>query len=539
LEYLGRIDHQVKIRGFRIELGEIETALTQHPAVQQAVTLVKEDTTNDRDHTQLVAYVVPNQEHASPILQLLRLERENSLRDKALCELPNGMVVSYLSKNETEYVYKELWEEQSYLRHGITIRSGDCIFDVGANIGLFSLFANHLEKDISVYAFEPIPPIYELMRLNMEIYGLNVKMFDCGLSSEDKVDSFTYYPYASIMSGRFADTLQEKEVAKSVFLKQQELGISDTDLSSVEIDELLWERLESQRQQFNCQLKTISDVIQEESVQTIDLLKVDVEKSELDVLLGIREEDWQKIRQIVVEVHDMGGRLETISTLLREKDYQIVIEQDPLLVETGLYNIYARKRAEDSGSLRESDKRLTGNGVHIPWSSTNALMSNIRYSLKEKLPEYMVPSSFVLLEQMPLTSNGKIDRKALMLSEGTELLTPAQYVPPETPAEELLVQLWSEVLNKERIGIRDNFFDLGGHSLLATQLISRVREVFEVEVPVGVLFERSTIAELLEFIASLYGDIELVNEVASQVLDIEQLSEQEVQQMLEELQAEH
>jgi amino acid adenylation domain-containing protein len=117
----------------------------------------------------------------------------------------------------------------------------------------------------------------------------------------------------------------------------------------------------------------------------------------------------------------------------------------------------------------------------------------LREYLKSKLPEYMVPALFVVLEALPLTVNGKIDRKALSASEGLELSTTARYVPPQTPTQELLAQLWSEVLNREQIGIYDNFFELGGHSLLATQLISRVREVFEVELPLRALFEQPTI----------------------------------------------
>jgi amino acid adenylation domain-containing protein len=134
----------------------------------------------------------------------------------------------------------------------------------------------------------------------------------------------------------------------------------------------------------------------------------------------------------------------------------------------------------------------------VPSESETIALEPLREYLKSKLPEYMVPALFVELEALPLTVNGKVDRKALPALEGSELSTAIEYVPPKTPTEELLAQLWSEVLNKEQIGIRDNFFELGGHSLLATQLISRVREVFKVELPLRALFEQPTIGGLAQ-----------------------------------------
>jgi amino acid adenylation domain-containing protein/FkbM family methyltransferase len=536
LEYIGRMDHQVKLRGFRVELGEIESAICVHSAVQQAAVVVKGEQADDK---QLGAYIVPNQEHAFPILQLLHLEKKNLLKDKLLYELPNGMVISYLNKSETEFIYREIWEDQTYLKNGITIKEGDCVFDVGANIGLFTLFASKACKNISIYAFEPIPPIFEVMHINVEIYGLKAKIFEYGISSEEKIDTFTYYPYVSAMSGRFADASQEREAAKSFLLKKQELEESSSTLLSEEIDELLLERLKNQSQQFNCQLRTISAVIEEHEIKRIDLLKIDVEKSELDVLLGIQEKDWHKIRQIVVEVHDINGHLEKISALLKKRGYQVIIEQDALLVDTGLHNIYARKLSKELMLSEAAEKKLGDESINPTWSSSNALTSDIRCLLQKKLPEYMVPSFFVMLEQMPLTLNGKIDRKALPVSEGLELLTAKQYVAPRTPAEELLVQLWSEVLNREKIGIHDSFFELGGHSLLATQIVSRVREVFELDLPLSVLFDQSTIAELVDAMASLYGGRETIDEIAKEFQEIENLSEQEVQQILEKLQTEN
>ena len=113
-----------------------------------------------------------------------------------------------------------------------------------------------------------------------------------------------------------------------------------------------------------------------------------------------------------------------------------------------------------------------------------------------RLPDHMVPSAFVLLKALPLTPGGKVDRQALPTPEEADAEPESTYAAPRTPSEELLVGIWARVLNVPRVGVHDNFFQLGGHSLLATQLISRVRQVFQVELTLRTLFAAPTVAEL-------------------------------------------
>jgi amino acid adenylation domain-containing protein len=126
--------------------------------------------------------------------------------------------------------------------------------------------------------------------------------------------------------------------------------------------------------------------------------------------------------------------------------------------------------------------------------------SDLRHFLKQKLPEYMVPAVFVPLDALPLMPNGKIDRKALRAPDRSRPELDRAFLAPRTPTEELLAEIWTELLDIERVGVDDNFFDLGGHSLLATQLMSRVRETFQVEIPLRRLFEVPTVAGLAESI---------------------------------------
>ncbi|MEG4504364.1 amino acid adenylation domain-containing protein [Microcoleus sp. F6_B4] len=131
------------------------------------------------------------------------------------------------------------------------------------------------------------------------------------------------------------------------------------------------------------------------------------------------------------------------------------------------------------------------------------LVPQLQAYLAEKLPEYMVPSAFVVLESLPVTANGKVDRLALPAPQPIKLEWAGGYVAPQTSIEAVLVKIWAEVLGIKRVGIRDNFFELGGHSLLATQLVSRVRDAFGVELPLRRVFEAPTISELSKIVESL------------------------------------
>ncbi|OAD21664.1 Condensation domain protein, partial [Candidatus Thiomargarita nelsonii] len=130
-----------------------------------------------------------------------------------------------------------------------------------------------------------------------------------------------------------------------------------------------------------------------------------------------------------------------------------------------------------------------------------AMPNTLRRFIKDKLPDYMVPSAFVKLEAMPLTPNGKVDRRKLsQLSVSREPLSEETFVAPRTSEEELLAGILAELLSVERVGIYDNFFELGGHSLLATQFISQVRDVLQAELPFHCVFNTPTVADLAKLI---------------------------------------
>lgn len=270
--------------------------------------------------------------------------------------LPNGVKIYYLRKDEVKFLYQQV---QSYCKNGIEVHEGDTIFDVGANIGIFTLWVCYLcNKNVSVYAFEPIPAIFQVLQCNAQRFGPEkLKVFPYGLSQESKNMTFAYYPNATGLSTAYPVSKQERDEFKNSILRNLENAPTDIEwlrplrwLPPFLRPFILNKKLKAalQPEQTICQLKTVSEVIREYKIQQIDLLKVDVEKSELDVLLGIKEQDWSKIKQVFVEVDDWDRHGEKIIFLLKKHGLsEIVLDQDPVLMGSRMFNLYALRRKVD------------------------------------------------------------------------------------------------------------------------------------------------------------------------------------------------
>ncbi|HEX8276901.1 MAG TPA: amino acid adenylation domain-containing protein [Longimicrobiaceae bacterium] len=144
-------------------------------------------------------------------------------------------------------------------------------------------------------------------------------------------------------------------------------------------------------------------------------------------------------------------------------------------------------------------------GYVVPESGASPSTAELRRHLAERLPEYMVPGAIAVLEELPLSPNGKVDRRALPAPEASAGAEDG-FVAPRTPAEEILAGIWAEVLRLETVGAHDNFFEIGGHSLLATRVVSRVRETFGAEVPLRAVFEAPTLSGLAERVQAALGE---------------------------------
>ncbi len=481
LEFLGRADEQVKVRGYRVELGEIEALLEAHPGVRQAAVVTRGDDPGDQ---RLAAFVTPDEESAGTVGRLLRLEAAGLLPRHRRAELPNGLVVAQYSRNETDFLYREIFEERGYAGGGIALPDGACVFDVGANVGLFSLFVTQECRRPALFCFEPIPQVCEIARLNAELHGLDAKVFDCGLAAEARRETFTFYPHLSLMSGRHVDAAADREAVRSFELGRQVAGVA-----AELIEEVLEERLRTER--VDCELTTLSRVIREHAVERIDLLKIDAERSELEILAGLDAADWPKVRQVVLETQEDDGALGRVTALLEARGFRVAVSRDTGMQAGSLCKVFA---------VRPDAPVAAGSPRRGGWSSPGALAADLRAALAEQLPEHLVPSALRLLEVLPLTPNGKVDRRALAnmeLADDAE----AEYVAPASAVEEVLAGIWGEVLDIERVSADADFFALGGHSLVATQVMSRVREGFGVDLPVRTLFRHPTVQQLAAAVA--------------------------------------
>ncbi|MEE8583709.1 MAG: amino acid adenylation domain-containing protein [Acidobacteriota bacterium] len=189
-----------------------------------------------------------------------------------------------------------------------------------------------------------------------------------------------------------------------------------------------------------------------------------------------------KIRGYRIELGEIEAKLAEHPAV--EKAVVMALEDHPGRKRLAAYVV--RLNGEVGASRPAAGSSQTG-------SAQDAFVSGLRGYLEESLPDFMLPSAFAVLEDLPLTPNGKVDRKALA---GTPVEAAGVYSAPQTPSEELLAGLWSDLLGVEKAGRDDNFFELGGHSLLATQVVSRLRRAFGVDLAVRTLFEAPTVAAL-------------------------------------------
>jgi natural product biosynthesis luciferase-like monooxygenase protein/amino acid adenylation domain-containing protein len=174
------------------------------------------------------------------------------------------------------------------------------------------------------------------------------------------------------------------------------------------------------------------------------------------------------------------------------------------------------------------EKRLVAYVV----GSQELTATGLRSFLQEKLPAYMIPSQFLPLDVIPLTPNGKVDRRALPPPTSVRSELEMTFVSPRTPAEEVVAGIWAKILGVDHIGPHDNFFELGGHSLHGVQMISQLRDIFQVELPLRSLFEKPTVESLVSDIAQLRGGREIIEAIAEVFQEIEHLSEEDIKAIL-------
>jgi amino acid adenylation domain-containing protein len=465
IEFLGREDFQVKVNGYRIELGEIETILKQHPAIAQAVVSA---TRQSRENKQLVAYIVPHREVAANLPSSPDQKIAEAYDPHQLNGQPEKAPAAALSKlkdvlsdpvERIEFKLKQLGLRQPESSQS-SIQLPQPEFD---------------EKLTQVYLRRQSYRQFLEKAISLEQFS---KFISCLVQMKLEGSPLPKYRYAS---------------AGSLYPVQTYLYVKPNRVEGLETGIYYYHPAEhrlvllSANFEIDGSVYGVNQPIFEQSAFSLFLI------GQLHAIIPLYGE---KARDFCL--------LEAgyISQLLMET----APEQEIGLCPVGALEFDLLR---DSFVLEPSQillHSLVGGRIDLAWTKQwlqsttvqkpEAIADKLRQFLCQKLPEYMMPSSYMLLETLPLTSNGKVDRKALPKPDSLCLSAQTKYVAPRSELEKAIASIWQKALKLEKVGIHDNFFDLGGNSLSATQAIAQMRQTLQVELSIRRFFEAPTIADL-------------------------------------------
>ncbi|WP_278262099.1 FkbM family methyltransferase [Nocardia sp. AG03] len=246
--------------------------------------------------------------------------------------LDDGRTVTCTSPAEARMLWNEMVVDGFYRQAAATLRPGDLAIDIGANIGLSAMMFADTNPAIRVIAAEPAPATYDCLRRNMAAHVPDGVALEVAVGAAPGVLPFTWYPRATANSSLYADRAADDE-ATTIFLRNN--GLPDDAISLIT-------RGLHDGEQIDVEVTTVSAILADhDPTAEIGLLKVDVERAEFDVLLGITESDWSRIRAVVAEVHDHHGRLGEFCKVLDAHGLTPRTRQDPSLAGTELHEVYA------------------------------------------------------------------------------------------------------------------------------------------------------------------------------------------------------
>jgi amino acid adenylation domain-containing protein len=549
IEFLGRIDYQVKIRGFRIELGEIEALLNQHSDVQESVVMDREDVSGNK---RLVAYIVPEKRQGN-----LLSEQDNQQKDQIELWPSVGEYPVY-----DEFLYYAMTND--YLRnHSYKVAINQLVKDkVVVEIGtgkdaILSRFCVEAGAK-KVYAIEIGEEAYRQAEANINNLGLSDKItLIHGDATQVNLPELADICVSEIMgtiAGSEGVTVILNDARR--FLKQDGVMIPFKAITKIAPACLPDELLDNPRfteltayyteqvfeevgYPFDLRLcinkfpksNIISNV---ENFENLDFTRFVAPEYCHEVSFTINKDSrldgfllWLSLETVPGEVIDIldheyswlpvyfpvfypgiqvsvGDTIQafckgTLSDNNLNPDYEIkgrLIKINGEKIEFE-YKSYHHQRVFKQTPFYERLFSQFGSNKRI---NPGNLAQRLRDYLKEHLPEYMVPSSFIMLNALPLSPNGKLDRRALPTPKDLSSNLAFAHVAPCNEVEKTIATIWQEVLHLETVGINDNFFDLGGHSLLALQVQSKLQQLFPKNVLITDLFKYPNISSLANYL---------------------------------------
>ncbi len=252
---------------------------------------------------------------------------------RELIELPDGTPWHCPVKADALMIWREIFDGGCYRDALAAVPIGGTIIDVGAHSGLASLYLSRAAPRARILAFEPAEALHQCLSLNLRRHVSGAKPYRCALGRMEGTAPFTYYPHSPCQSGLYADATKDRKASTHYLANNGIVG----DAASYLLDGL------HDPQAGRVYVTTMSAVMSERRLDTVDLLKIDVERAELDVLEGIADEDWSRISTIIMEVHEDDDHLKRCLALLAEHGYSADVDQAPWLVGSGLFNVTARR----------------------------------------------------------------------------------------------------------------------------------------------------------------------------------------------------
>lgn len=387
--------------------------------------------------------------------------------------LPDGSRVRELNRYETEYLFREIFVERAYFPQGVDLPAGALVLDVGANIGLFSLFVARHVPGARIVAFEPAPDAFAALAANVRDHGLPVTCLPVAASRSTGLVRLTVYPAASVFSGLDASAVDNRAAIRAAI----EAAVDDPGSRAV-ADGIAQTRMQG-AYELDVEGWSLPDILANLGQERVDLLKLDTEGNELDLLAALAPADWARIERVVMELHRPSDAARAME-LLSAAGFACGVQDLDGLRGTGFSNLYARRRVP-------SADRPTGRPLPLasvaPWP--------VAKRLRTALDAYLGSATAAAIFEVKLGPAPDTDRRAA---------SPAPPVARETLA--FIATLWKEVLGVEVDGDED-FFALGGSSLTAVRMLSRVRGHFGREVRFDEFLEAPTAAALAARVSTL------------------------------------
>jgi FkbH-like protein/FkbM family methyltransferase len=371
--------------------------------------------------------------------------------------------IAHLAGYETAYLYDEIFVRRAYLRHGIELPGDAVVVDVGANIGLFTLFVRQGCPGARVYAFEPAPEAAAALRRNVAAYCPDTRVFEVGLAEAEDERLFTSYRRSSAFSGFAADDVRDRAsieaVARNVL--RAEGGARPQDVEDL-LGHLVRDRLDART--YQRRTTTLSRVFTAEGLRRVDLLKIDAEGYEERVLRGIADEDWPAIRQVVVEAHDPSRARRVRETLERRGFTVVVDDDDELLRGTGFALVSARRPGSPA---RHADGPAASGELE---RNTEDLLRAVRHAAEAAT----VPLIVVLCP--PSAADRQLDRAQARLADGLGAVAGVQVITPRDIQRAYPVPDYDDPRAEElgRIPYTDRFFAAAG-TLIARRIVASRR----------------------------------------------------------------